>query len=71
MVTFTPPGEYDRIVSIEMFEHMKNYGVLMERISNWLKPGGKLFVHIFVHKTMPYHFEVRMCKQWKQERHVC
>jgi len=48
---------YDRIISIEMFEHMKNYKKLMHRISNWLKPGGKLFVHIFTHKTHPYHFD--------------
>lgn len=52
------PGTYDRILSIEMFEHMKNYEVLMQRISNWLKPDGKLFVHIFCHKASPYHFEV-------------
>mmetsp|Transcript_5360 Transcript_5360/g.14420 ORF Transcript_5360/g.14420 Transcript_5360/m.14420 type:complete len:368 (-) Transcript_5360:83-1186(-) len=57
VVDFTPPGTYDRIVSIEMFEHMKNYSMLMARVASWLKPGGKLFVHIFVHKTMPYHFE--------------
>lgn len=58
VVDFKAPSVYDRVVSIEMFEHMKNYAVLMERIAQWLKPGGKLFVHIFVHKTMPYHFEV-------------
>mmetsp|Transcript_39002 Transcript_39002/g.49250 ORF Transcript_39002/g.49250 Transcript_39002/m.49250 type:complete len:354 (-) Transcript_39002:167-1228(-) len=48
---------YDRIISIEMFEHMKNYKELMHRVSTWLKPGGKLFVHIFTHKTHPYHFD--------------
>jgi cyclopropane-fatty-acyl-phospholipid synthase len=52
MVDFEPPsiGSYDRVVSVEMFEHMKNYKELMRRISCWLKPGGKLFVHIFVHR---------------------
>lgn len=55
---FVPPANsFDRCVSVEMFEHMKNYGVLLSRISNSLRPGGKLFVHIFVHKSMPYHFE--------------
>eukprot|EP00975_Prorocentrum_lima_P044179 9263330-Prorocentrum_lima.AAC.1 len=40
-----------------MFEHMKNYGKLLEKVSSWLKPGGKLFIHIFTHRDMPYHFE--------------
>ena len=39
-----------------MFEHMKNYEALLKKISTWLKPGGKLFVHIFTHKWKPYHF---------------
>jgi cyclopropane fatty-acyl-phospholipid synthase-like methyltransferase len=51
-------AQYDRIVSIEMFEHMKNYQELLRRCSTWLRPGGQLFVHIFCHKTNPYHFEV-------------
>ncbi len=42
---------------IEMFEHMKNYGKLLEKISRWLKDDGKLFVHIFSHRTLAYHFE--------------
>jgi len=48
---------FDRIVSIELFEHMKNYELLMAKISRALKPSGKLFVHIFAHKTTPYDFE--------------
>ena len=48
---------YDRVVSIELFEHMKNYHLLMAKITPILKPGGKLFVHIFAHKTTPYDFE--------------
>ncbi|KAI1776143.1 S-adenosyl-L-methionine-dependent methyltransferase [Hypoxylon cercidicola] len=48
---------FDRVVSIELFEHMKNYEQLMAKISRALKPGGKLFVHIFTHKTTPYDFE--------------
>jgi cyclopropane-fatty-acyl-phospholipid synthase len=47
----------DRIISIEMFEHMKNYEKLLEKLSTWLKPEGKLLVHIFTHKTFAYHFE--------------
>lgn len=52
-----PPNTYDRIISIELFEHMKNYNLLMAKISRALKPGGKLFVHIFAHKESPYDFE--------------
>jgi cyclopropane fatty-acyl-phospholipid synthase-like methyltransferase len=50
-------GKYDRVVSIELFEHMKNYELLLAKVSRALKPGGKLFVHIFAHKTTPYDFE--------------
>jgi cyclopropane fatty-acyl-phospholipid synthase-like methyltransferase len=60
MNVFQPPtGEerFDRAVSIEMFEHMKGYGILLKRISEWLKPDGKLFVHIFVTHHLPYHFD--------------
>ena len=49
--------KFDRVVSIEMFEHMRNYQVLLERISNWLVDDGKLFVHIFTHKDLVYPFE--------------
>ena len=47
----------DRVISIEMFEHMKNYGVLLSKINTFLKPGGKLFVHIFTNIRYTYHFE--------------
>jgi cyclopropane-fatty-acyl-phospholipid synthase len=50
-------GSFDRVVSVEMFEHMKNYQVLMARIASWLKPGGRLFVHIFTHREFAYPFE--------------
>ena len=39
-------------------QHMKNYEKLLKKISSWLTPEGLLFIHIFVHKSMPYHFEV-------------
>ena len=48
---------FDRVVSIELFEHMKNFELLMAKIARALKPEGKLFVHIFSHKTTPYDFE--------------
>ena len=52
-----PLATFDRVISIELFEHMKNYQLLMAKIARALKPGGKLFVHIFNHKTVPYDFE--------------
>lgn len=57
-------GQFDRCVSIEMFEHMRNYGVLLERIAGWLRPGSKLFVHIFAHKTLMYPFETAGDDNW-------
>jgi cyclopropane-fatty-acyl-phospholipid synthase len=59
-----PPGSFDRVVSIEMFEHMKNYHRLLSRVAQWLKPGGKLFVHIFSHRNLAYHFESRGSSDW-------
>ncbi|KAL4893082.1 cyclopropane-fatty-acyl-phospholipid synthase-like protein [Aspergillus ambiguus] len=50
-------SSFDRIIAIESFEHMKNYQLLMSKLASSLKPGGKLFVHIFAHKDTPYHFE--------------
>ena len=66
MNTFAPPeeGTYDRAVSVEMFEHMKNYRELMRRIAGWLKPDGKLFVHIFTHREHAYHFEGTDPSDW-------
>ena len=55
---------FDRVVSIEMFEHMKNYQALMAGISRWLKPGGLLFVHIFTHRSLAYHFVARDDTDW-------
>jgi cyclopropane-fatty-acyl-phospholipid synthase len=58
------PGKYDRVVSVEMFEHMKNYRRLMAKVASWLKPGGKLFVHIFTHTRFAYHFEGTDPSDW-------
>jgi cyclopropane-fatty-acyl-phospholipid synthase len=59
-----PAGQYDRCVSVEMFEHLRNYEVLLGRIAGWLKPGGKLFVHIFAHRTLMYPFETAGSDNW-------
>jgi cyclopropane-fatty-acyl-phospholipid synthase len=55
---------FDRVMSIEMFEHMRNYGLLLAKISRWLKPDGKLFVHIFAHKLLSYPYEVKDDTDW-------
>jgi len=57
MNVFDPGQRFDRVVSVEMFEHMRNYRELMRRVSSWLLPGGKVFVHVFVHRSFPYFFE--------------
>lgn len=66
MIVYEGEGdaEFDRVVSVEMFEHMKNYELLMQRISKWLKPGGALFVHIFTHREYAYHYEVESEDDW-------
>ena len=61
LVDFAPEGHgsaaYDRVLSVECFEHMKNYEVLFERIHGWLRPGGKAFLHVFSHREFCYHYE--------------
>ena len=57
-------ARFDRCVSIEMFEHMRNYETLFTRIAAWLKPGGKLFVHIFCHRSLMYPFETEGDDNW-------
>ena len=54
----TPEGEaFDRIVSVEMFEHMANWRALLTRAHGWLKPDGRMFIHIFTHRDAPYRFD--------------
>jgi len=55
--TFEPGRTFDRVCSVEMFEHMKNYESLLRRVSSWLKPDGLLFVHIFTHREAAHHYE--------------
>ena len=57
-------GRFDRVVSIEMFEHMKNYGLLLAKIARWMRPDAVLFVHIFAHRTLAYHFQVQDGTDW-------
>ncbi len=64
MNDFAAPGTYDRIVSVEMFEHMRNYPELFRRISNWLEPDGRFFMHIFCHRTTPYEYVDKGPSDW-------
>lgn len=54
---FVPEGKVDRIVSVEMFEHMSNWRALFTRLRSWLKPEGMLFAHFFAHRSSPYRFD--------------
>jgi cyclopropane-fatty-acyl-phospholipid synthase len=57
MNAFEPAQLYDRIVSVEMFEHMSNWSELLARIRTWLAADGRLFVHVFTHRSKPYRFD--------------
>ena len=64
MNEFTPTGSFDRVVSVEMFEHMANWQPLLERVRAALKPDGRLFLHVFSHKTAPYRFDRENKADW-------
>ncbi|MDE2488456.1 MAG: class I SAM-dependent methyltransferase [Alphaproteobacteria bacterium] len=64
MNSFTPDRRFDRIVSVEMFEHMANWGALLARVRDWLAPEGRLFVHVFTHARTPYRFNVADPGDW-------
>jgi cyclopropane-fatty-acyl-phospholipid synthase len=64
MNEFSTEERFDRVVSVEMFEHMRNYRELLSRIASWMTPGGKLFVHIFCHRTFAYPYETEGASNW-------
>jgi len=57
-------NRFDRVISVEMFEHVRNYALLLNRIAGWLAPDGKLFVHIFCHQNLLYPFETAGAGNW-------
>jgi len=57
-------GGFDRVVSIEMFEHMKNYRLLFAKVARWLADDGRVFVHVFANREVAYHFEDRESDDW-------
>jgi cyclopropane-fatty-acyl-phospholipid synthase len=64
MRSFDTDRRFDRVVSVEMFEHMRNYEELLRRIASWLRPGGTLFAHLFTHSRFAYLFEDRGEGDW-------
>ena len=64
MNTFAPTGRFDRVVSVEMFEHMANWQALLARVRDWLEPDGRLFVHVFSHCNHPYRFDTSDPTDW-------
>jgi cyclopropane-fatty-acyl-phospholipid synthase len=64
VLDFPAEQRFDRVVSVEMFEHMRNYETLLGRIARWMNPGATLFVHIFTHSRYAYAFEVRDESDW-------
>lgn len=61
---FDTDRRFDRVVSVEMFEHVRNYEALMARIASWFNPDGKLAVHIFCHRDVAYPFETEGKDDW-------
>lgn len=61
---FSIDETFDRIVTIEMLEHVRNHANVFEKVSNWLKPDGRLFIHVFSHRQFAYPFEVDGNKDW-------
>jgi cyclopropane-fatty-acyl-phospholipid synthase len=64
MNVFEPEREFDRIVSVEMFEHMTNWRPLLTRVKSWLAPGGRFFMHIFTHRAGAYLFDRTDREDW-------
>jgi cyclopropane-fatty-acyl-phospholipid synthase len=64
MNVFAPERQFDRIVSVEMFEHMMNWRELMTRVKSWLAPDGRFFLHIFTHRCGAYLFDPADGEDW-------
>jgi cyclopropane-fatty-acyl-phospholipid synthase len=67
MNEFAIDRQFDRVVSVEMFEHMRNHRELLSRVAGWLRPEGRLFIHIFCHRTLPYAFEGLNDADWMSQ----
>lgn len=67
MNTFEAPGTYDRVVSVEMFEHMRNWEALLGKVATWLRPDGRVFLHVFAHQRFAYPFDVKSDTDWMSQ----
>ena len=61
---FEPLGRFDRVVSVEMFEHVRNHRELLRRVGTWLQPKGTCFIHVFSHKALAWHFDADAENDW-------
>lgn len=61
---FVPKPQFDRVVSVEMFEHLRNWPKMLARLAAWLKPGGKVFLHVFSHREYSYFFQTSGAANW-------
>lgn len=61
---YEPQGRFDRVVSVEMFEHVRNHPLLLSRIARWLEPEGRLFVHVFCHRSLAYPYDTEGAGNW-------
>jgi cyclopropane-fatty-acyl-phospholipid synthase len=61
---FVPDRSFDRIVSVEMLEHVRNHRALLGRVAGWLRPDGRLFVHVFAHRTLAFRFDATSRSDW-------
>ena len=66
--SFTTEGGYDRVTSIEMFEHVRNWPTLLARVGNWLRPDGRAFIHVFCHARATYPFDSDRAGDWMSKR---
>ena len=64
MNDFATGERFDRVVSVEMFEHMRNWRELFRRVHGWLVPGGSFFLHVFCHRTTPYPYDDHGPSDW-------
>jgi cyclopropane-fatty-acyl-phospholipid synthase len=64
MNLFDPGRRFDRVISVEMFEHMRNWGLLFSRVARWLHPGGRAFLHVFAHRRFAYPYESEGANDW-------
>lgn len=64
MNVFATQTRFDRVVSVEMFEHMANWDALLSRVRAWLRPDGRLFLHVFAHVSVPYRFDTADPADW-------